>query len=64
MVRTLLDVDTPTASRMLADLVAWQVLVNMSLAPRGPSVTYGKGPKFPFRASRRRNTMTNLKPDA
>lgn len=49
MVRTLLDVDTPTASRILADLVDRGVLVKTSDAQRGPSVTYGRGPQFPVR---------------
>jgi ATP-dependent DNA helicase RecG len=47
MVRTLLDVDTPTASRILADLVDRQILVKASGAQRGPSVTYGPGSAFP-----------------
>lgn len=52
IVRTVLDVDTPTASRILGDLVERQILVKTSQAQRGPSVTYGKGPKFPSRTSR------------
>lgn len=53
LVRTLLDVDTPTASRILADLVDRGVLVKTSEAQRGPGVTYGPGPRFP--ATRRRS---------
>lgn len=51
LVREILDVHATTASRILADLVDREVLVKTSTASRGPSVTYGKGPKFP-RASR------------
>ena len=64
MVRTLLDVDTPTASRILADLVDRQVLVKTSEAQRGPSVTYGKGPKFPSRTTKLRNATTKREGDA
>ena len=53
IVRTLLDVDASTASRVLADLVARGLLVKTSAAQRGPSVAYGPGPQFP-RAARRR----------
>jgi ATP-dependent DNA helicase RecG len=52
MVRTLLDVDTPTASRILGDLVERGVLVKTSTAQRGPAVTYGPGPQFPHRGPR------------
>lgn len=58
IVRTLLDVETPTASRILGDLVSREILVKTSDAQRGPSVTYGRGPKFPSRTSRRRPTTT------
>lgn len=47
MVRILLDVDTVTASRMLAGLVERGILIKTSTAERGPSVTYGRGPAFP-----------------
>lgn len=63
MVRTLLDVDTPTASRILGDLVERQVLVKTSQAQRGPSVTYGRGPRFPTR-TRKPTTESQEKPDA
>ena len=56
MVRTLLDVNTPTASRILGDLVSREILVKTSDAQRGPSVTYGKGSKFPSRRSSRPTT--------
>ncbi len=52
MIRTLLDVDTSTASRILADLVERKLLVKTSEAQRGPSVTYGRGPRFPARRAR------------
>lgn len=60
MVRTLVDVDVSTASRILADLVERGLLVKTSDAQRGPSVTYGPGPEFPSgaRASRRRAAST------
>lgn len=57
LVRELLDVHPTTASRILADLVDRQVLVKTSTASRGPSVTYGKGPKFP-RAKRGTRTSS------
>ncbi|WP_147251545.1 ATP-binding protein [Blastococcus sp. TBT05-19] len=55
IVRTLVDVDTPTASRILADLVDRQILVKTSEAQRGPSVTYGPGPQFPSSRPRKRS---------
>ncbi len=60
IVRTLLDVDTPTASRILADLVDRQILVKTSDAQRGPSVTYGKGPQFPPHRPRGRTSRSQL----
>lgn len=42
-----LGVSSPTASRILASLVDQGILVRVSEASRGPSVTYGPGPKFP-----------------
>lgn len=47
MVRVVLDLDAPAASRLLRDLVRRQVLVRTSEATRGPGVTYGPGPRFP-----------------
>jgi ATP-dependent DNA helicase RecG len=47
MLRALLDVDTPTASRILHDLVQRGVLRRDSLATRGPGVTYAPGTAFP-----------------
>jgi ATP-dependent DNA helicase RecG len=63
LVRELLDVHPTTASRILADLVDRQVLVKTSAASRGPSVTYGMGPKFPRakRGSRTPNTATTTR---
>ncbi|MGB8021384.1 MAG: ATP-binding protein [Candidatus Nanopelagicales bacterium] len=55
MLRTLLDVDIPTASRILGDLVARGVLQRDSVAKRGPGVTYAAGPAFPAKSSRRRS---------
>lgn len=54
MVRILLDLDTVGASRVLADLVDREILLKTSEATRGPSVTYGRGPAFPAKASNRR----------
>jgi len=53
MVRLVLDTDTPTTSRILADLVERDLLVKTSTATRGPGVTYGPGPKFPSRSKKR-----------
>lgn len=47
MVRLLLDHNTPSASRVLGDLVDRGILRKTSTAQRGPSVTYGPGPNFP-----------------
>jgi ATP-dependent DNA helicase RecG len=52
MVRVTLEVDAPTASRLLAGLVERGVLVRTSEARRGPTVTYGPGPAFPARRIR------------
>lgn len=56
LVRTILDVEAASASRMLGDLVARGVLVRTSIASRGPSVAYGPGPTFPNSPRRRRVT--------
>ena len=53
MVRTLLDLDSVGASRVLADLVEREILKKTSEATRGPSVTYGRGPAFPSKSVRR-----------
>lgn len=60
MVRTLLDVDTPTASRILADLVERKLLVKTSDAQRGPSVTYGRGPHFPAKRARKSSPRSSI----
>jgi ATP-dependent DNA helicase RecG len=52
MVRVTLEVDAPTASRLLAGLVERRVLVRTSEARRGPTVTYGSGIAFPNRQAR------------
>jgi ATP-dependent DNA helicase RecG len=46
VVRIALDLGALTASRVLADLVARGILIKTSEAQRGPSVTYGPGPRF------------------
>jgi ATP-dependent DNA helicase RecG len=51
MVRLMLDLDVPTTSRLLRDLVDRGFLVRTSVATRGTAVTYGPGPKI---AARRR----------
>lgn len=51
MVRLMLDLDVPTTSRLLRDLVERGFLVRTSKATRGTAVTYGPGPKA---TSRRR----------
>jgi ATP-dependent DNA helicase RecG len=60
MVRTLLHVDAPTASRILADLVERKLLVKSSGAQRGPSVTYGRGPHFPVKRARRPSSRSSV----
>lgn len=52
VVQTMFDVQPATASRILSDLVAREVLVKTSRASRGPSVTYGPGPRFPAKVPR------------
>ncbi len=39
---------------ILGDLVKREILVKTSDAARGPSVTYGRGPRFPPKSGRRR----------
>lgn len=53
LVRSLLDVDAATASRIIGGLVERGVLTKTSEAQRGPSVTYGKGAAFPGRATKK-----------
>jgi ATP-dependent DNA helicase RecG len=48
-VRNLLDVKVDRAAAILRDLVERDILVKTSVAQRGPSVEYGRGPKFPKR---------------
>lgn len=52
LVQSVLAASASTASRVLADLVDREILVKTSAAQRGPSVTYGPGPKFPRSARR------------
>lgn len=58
MVRLLLDTDTVTTSRILSDLVDRGLLVKTSHATRGPSVTYGPGPKLAPRVERPRRATS------
>ncbi|MDA0159273.1 putative DNA binding domain-containing protein [Solirubrobacter ginsenosidimutans] len=53
-VRNYFDVDVGRARDILGDLVKRELLVKTSDATRGPSVTYGPGPKFPAKAGRGR----------
>jgi ATP-dependent DNA helicase RecG len=62
MVRVTLEVDAPTASRLLAGLVERGVLVRTSDARRGPSVTYGPGLAFPTRRVRSSDQRARHKP--
>ena len=64
LVRSILDVHASTASKLLADLVNRQILVKTSEARRGPSVTYGRGPKFPPARPRKRAVRNQETPDA
>ncbi len=53
-VQNLFTVGSDRARQILVDLVARQILMKTSTAQRGPSVEYGRGPKFPPRPARRR----------
>lgn len=46
-IRNYFDVDVARARDILRDLVRREILVKTSEAERGPSVTYGPGPRFP-----------------
>jgi ATP-dependent DNA helicase RecG len=52
-VRNLLDVKVDRGAAILRDLVERNILVKTSAAQRGPSVEYGRGPKFPKRGAKR-----------
>lgn len=52
-VRNLLDVKVDRGAAVLRDLVERGILVKTSAAQRGPSVEYGRGPKFPKRRAQR-----------
>lgn len=52
-VRNLLDVKVDRGASILRDLVERGILVKTSAAQRGPSVEYGRGPKFPKRGRAR-----------
>ena len=57
MVKVLLDTDTVTTSRILADLVDRGMLTKTSRATRGPGVTYGPGPDLPKTKAKARRSM-------
>jgi ATP-dependent DNA helicase RecG len=57
-IRNYFDVDVSRARDILGDLVRREILVKTSEASRGPSVTYGPGPKFPAQSSRPKTTST------
>jgi len=63
-IRNYFDVDVSRARDILTDLVKRGVLVKTSEASRGPSVTYGPGPQFPPKATRRRKGVGSAAPDA
>lgn len=63
-IRNYFDVDVSRARDILTDLVKREVLVKTSEASRGPSVTYGPGPKFPPKAARRRTAADPAKADS
>jgi ATP-dependent DNA helicase RecG len=58
-VRNYFDVDIARARDILTDLVKREILVKTSEAERGPSVTYGPGPKFPPKTARRRKRTSD-----
>lgn len=58
-IRNLFDVNVERARDLLTDLVRRELLVKTSQASRGPSVTYGPGPKFPHSKGRRRRHVTD-----
>ena len=61
MVRLMLDLDVTSTSRVLADLVERGILVKTSEAQRGPSVTYGRGPKFPKKRTRSKRKVSSAR---
>ncbi len=63
-VRNYFDVGVDRARDILADLVKRGILVKTSEAKRGPSVTYGPGPKFPPQTARRRKRTSTADTDA
>lgn len=60
MVKLMLDLDPLPASRILADLVARNILTKTSKAQRGRTVTYGPGPGFPTTARPRRGAVAGV----
>lgn len=52
--KNLFDIDVYKARDIIADLAQRQILKRTSEAQRGPSVTWGAGPKFPAARSRER----------
>jgi ATP-dependent DNA helicase RecG len=62
MVRLVLETDASTTSRILGDMVERGLLVKTSAAERGPSVTYGPGPKMP-KSKKQRPTRKTTRPD-
>ncbi|RGC68467.1 Divergent AAA domain protein [Micromonospora sp. MW-13] len=55
MVRVALDLDAQATSRLLGGLVDDGLLVRISESRRGPSVTYGAGPRLSSRSARHRH---------
>ena len=54
--KNLFDIDVYKARDIITDLAQRQILIRTSEAQRGPSVTWGAGPKFPATRSRSKKT--------
>jgi ATP-dependent DNA helicase RecG len=57
--QNLFDIDLWRARDILADLQARQLIVRTSEAARGPSVEYGRGPRFPRSRTRQSKPESN-----
>lgn len=63
LVKMVLDVSTPEASRVLGDLVRRGLLVKTSRSTRGPGVTYGPGADLPHARPRRGRRASDVRAD-
>lgn len=59
MVRLMPDLDTAPPSRVLGGLVERGILRKAAQERRGPSLTYGPGPRFPQPSGRRRSAPSD-----